>query len=94
MSYFFVVEYGRRFRINVAANATLDQKAAAAVKQMGRFSALQIQNGQQVGYELFGTQGGTPDEGYYNDANRKTLAPHEAEATDVLVELAPDGSEL
>jgi hypothetical protein len=29
----------------------------------------------------------------WNDANRKTLAPHEAEATDVLVELAPDGSE-
>jgi hypothetical protein len=29
----------------------------------------------------------------WNDANRKTLAPHEAEATDVLVELAPEGSE-
>lgn len=29
----------------------------------------------------------------WNDADHKTLAPHQAEATDVLVELAPDGSE-
>jgi hypothetical protein len=29
----------------------------------------------------------------WNDADHKSLAPHRPEATDVLVELAPDGSE-
>jgi hypothetical protein len=29
----------------------------------------------------------------WNDENHKSLAPHQAEATDVLVELAPEGSE-
>lgn len=72
----FISQYGLLFRVNVAAGATLEQKAQAALEQVGPYLALSPRDGQSVDYGIWGTDVVPPNGdywGYYNDQKTASL---------------------